>query len=38
MALMHLQTVPIRRSLDEARGRDFCLDFLGFTSAEQDRH
>jgi len=31
MALTHLKTVPILRSFDEAKAREFYLDFLGFT-------
>jgi catechol 2,3-dioxygenase-like lactoylglutathione lyase family enzyme len=31
MALVHLGTVPILRSFDEAKAREFYLDFLGFT-------
>ena len=31
MALMHLNTVPILRSFDEAKAREFYLDWLGFT-------
>ncbi|HWA18877.1 MAG TPA: glyoxalase superfamily protein [Devosia sp.] len=30
MPLTHLQTIPILRSFDEAKAREFYLDFLGF--------
>ena len=31
MALTHLRTVPILRSFDEAKAREFYVGFLGFT-------
>ena len=31
MPLTHLKTVPILRSFDEAKAREFYLDWLGFT-------
>ncbi|HEX2841527.1 glyoxalase superfamily protein [Hyphomicrobium sp.] len=30
MALTHLRTIPILRSFDEAKAREFYVDFLGF--------
>ena len=31
MPLLHLRTVPILRSFDEAKAREFYIGFLGFT-------
>ncbi|MBL8592018.1 MAG: hypothetical protein JNK01_04985 [Devosia sp.] len=31
MTLTYLQTVPILRSFDEAKAREFYIDWLGFT-------
>lgn len=31
MALAHLRTVPVLRSFDEAKAREFYVDFLGFS-------
>ncbi|MEO8759235.1 MAG: glyoxalase superfamily protein [Devosia sp.] len=31
MTLTHLRTVPILRSFDEGKAREFYVDFLGFT-------
>ncbi len=31
MALTHLRTIPILRSFDEAKAREFYVDWLGFT-------
>ena len=31
MTLTYLQTVPILRSFDEAKAREFYVDWLGFT-------
>ena len=31
MALTYLRTVPILRSFDEAKAREFYIDWLGFT-------
>ena len=31
MAIIHRQTIPILRSFDEAKAREFYLGFLGFT-------
>ena len=30
MALTHLATIPILRSFDEAKAREFYVDWLGF--------
>ncbi len=37
MALHYLRTVPILRSFDEAKAREFYVDFLGFTIDWQHR-
>ena len=29
--LIHIRTVPVLRSFDEAKAREFYVDFLGFT-------
>ena len=30
MTITHVRTIPILRSFDEAKAREFYLDFLGF--------
>jgi catechol 2,3-dioxygenase-like lactoylglutathione lyase family enzyme len=37
MALQHLRTVPILRSFDEEKAREFYLGFLGFTADWEHR-
>jgi catechol 2,3-dioxygenase-like lactoylglutathione lyase family enzyme len=38
MTLAHLKTIPTLRSFDEAKAREFYLDWLGFTVDWEDRH
>lgn len=37
MPLQHINTVPILRSFDEAKAREFYIDFLGFQEDWQHR-
>ena len=37
MTLTHLRTVPILRSFDEAKAREFYIDWLGFSIDWQHR-